>query len=82
MRRCRLGNAVLLDHNGDALTTVGAPTLVIGVDQDAPWRSAHFVSGEYPQTDDESRCLKTRPTKPGSRPATRRNSSLTARHVR
>ena len=39
----QLGNAVLLDHNGDALTTVGAPTLVIGVDQDAPWRSAHFV---------------------------------------
>ena len=37
-RRCddAAGQRVLLDHNGDALTTVGAPTLVIGVDQDAP----------------------------------------------
>ena len=61
----QLGNAVLLDHNGDALTTVGAPTLVIGVDQDAPWRSAHFVSGEYPQTDDEVALLEDTADKAG-----------------
>ena len=56
---------MLLDHNGDALTTVGAPTLVIGVDQDAPWRSAHFVSGEYPQTDDEVALLEDTADKAG-----------------
>lgn len=61
----QLGNAVLLDHNGDALTTVGAPTLVIGVDQDDPWRSAHFVSGEYPQTDDEIALLEDTADKAG-----------------
>ncbi|HJD88879.1 MAG TPA: ABC transporter permease, partial [Bifidobacterium animalis] len=46
----QLSNAVLLDHNGDAMATIGAPTLVIGVDEHDPWRSAHFVSGGYPQT--------------------------------
>ncbi|RSX47966.1 ABC transporter permease [Bifidobacterium castoris] len=61
----QLGNAVLLDHNGDAMTTIGAPTLVIGFDTDDPWRSAHFVSGEYPQTDDEIALLKDTADKAG-----------------
>ncbi len=61
----QLGNVVLLDHNGDAMTTVGAPTLVIGVDTDDPWRSVHFVSGAYPQTDNEVALLQDTADKAG-----------------
>ncbi len=61
----QLSNVVLLDHDGDAMTTVGAPTLVIGVDTDDPWRSAHFVSGEYPQTDSEIALLEDTADKAG-----------------
>ena len=38
---------------------------VIGVDQDDPWRSAHFVSGEYPQTDDAIALLEDTADKAG-----------------
>ena len=61
----QLSNVVLLDHNGDAMATVGAPTLVIGVDEQDPWRSAHFVSGGYPQTDDEIALLEDTAGKAG-----------------
>ncbi len=61
----QLSNAVLLDHNGDAMATIGAPTLVIGVDEHGPWRSAHFVSGGYPQTDGEIALLQDTADKAG-----------------
>lgn len=61
----QLSNAVLLDHNGDAMATIGAPTLVIGVDKHDPWRSAHFVSGGYPQTDGEIALLQDTADKAG-----------------
>ncbi|KOA55018.1 ABC transporter permease [Bifidobacterium animalis] len=63
----QLSNAVLLDHNGDAMATIGAPTLVIGVDEHDPWRSAHFVSGGYPQTDGEIALLQDTADKAGLR---------------
>ena len=61
----QLSNAVLLDHNGDAMATIGAPTLVIGVDEHDPWRSAHFVSGGYPQNDSEIALLQDTADKAG-----------------
>ena len=61
----QLSNAVLLDHNGDAMATIGAPTLVIGVDEHDPWRSAHFASGGYPQTDSEIALLQDTADKAG-----------------
>lgn len=61
----QLSNAVLLDHNGDAMATIGAPTLVIGFDEHDPWRSAHFVSGAYPQTDSEIALLQDTADKAG-----------------
>lgn len=61
----QLSNAVLLDHNGDAMATIGAPTLVIGFDEHDPWRSAHFVSGGYPQTDGEIALLQDTADKAG-----------------
>lgn len=61
----QLSNTVLLDHNGDAMATIGAPTLVIGVDEHDPWRSAHFVSGGYPQTDGEIALLQDTADKAG-----------------
>jgi len=61
----QLSNAVLLDHNGNAMATIGAPTLVIGVDEHDPWRSAHFVSGAYPQTDGEIALLQDTADKAG-----------------
>ena len=68
----QLGNAVLLDHNGDALTTVGARR-----SSSASIRTPHGVRRISSRANTRrrtmrSRCLKTRPTKPGSRPATRR----------
>lgn len=63
----QLSNAVLLDHNGDAMATIGAPTLVIGFDEHDPWRSAHFVSGGYPQTDGEIALLQDTADKAGLR---------------
>lgn len=48
-----ISGVVLLDHDGNAVSTVGAPTLLIGADAQQPWRSAHFVSGSYAKTDSE-----------------------------
>lgn len=61
----QLSNVVLLDHNGDAMTTVGAPTLICGFDEHDPWRSVHFVSGGYAQTDDEVALLEDTADKAG-----------------
>lgn len=61
----QLSNVVLLDHNGDAMTTVGPPTLVIGVDKDDPWRSTHFVSGGYAKSDDQIALLEDTANKAG-----------------
>ncbi|MUH58839.1 ABC transporter permease [Bifidobacterium sp. GSD1FS] len=48
-----ISGVVLLDHDGNAVSTVGAPTLLIGADAQQPWRSANFVSGSYAKTDSE-----------------------------
>ncbi|PJM75270.1 ABC transporter permease [Bifidobacterium simiarum] len=38
---------VLVGENGDAVSTMGAPTIAIGFSKAAPWRSATFVKGTY-----------------------------------
>ncbi len=48
-----LSGIVLVDSNGDAVTTMGSPTLAIGMAESAPWRSAKFTSGTYPKGEDE-----------------------------
>lgn len=48
-----LSGIVLVDSNGDAVTTMGSPTLAIGMTESAPWRSAKFISGTYPEGEDE-----------------------------
>ncbi len=48
-----LSGIVLVDDNGDAVSTMGSPTLAIGMTESAPWRSAKFTSGTYPKGEDE-----------------------------
>jgi putative ABC transport system permease protein len=40
---------VLVDHAGNAVSTMGAPTIAIGMSSSEPWRSAHFTAGGYPK---------------------------------
>ncbi|KAE8129164.1 MULTISPECIES: ABC transporter permease [Bifidobacterium] len=44
---------VLVDHDGNAVSTMGAPTMAIGMSSSEPWRSAHFTAGSYPKGENE-----------------------------
>ena len=48
-----LSGVVLLDKHGDAVTTMGSPTLAIGMGKSSPWRSAKFTTGTWPENGDE-----------------------------
>ncbi|WP_314686633.1 FtsX-like permease family protein [uncultured Bifidobacterium sp.] len=48
-----LSGVVLVDHQGDAVSTMGSPTVAIAMGSSKPWRSAHFTSGHEPSGDDE-----------------------------
>lgn len=48
-----ISGTVLVDHAGNAVSTMGAPTIAIGMSSSEPWRSAHFTSGGYPKGEDE-----------------------------
>ena len=48
-----LSGVVLLDKHGDAVTTMGSPTLAIGMGKSSPWRSAKFTTGTWPKNGDE-----------------------------
>ena len=48
-----VSGVVLVDKHGDAVTTVGAPTLAMGMSASTPWRSATFTSGTYPRNGNE-----------------------------
>ncbi|KAA8820014.1 ABC transporter permease [Bifidobacterium vespertilionis] len=48
-----VSGVVLVDANGDAVATMGSPTMATGFSADHPWRSATFTSGTYPTADDE-----------------------------
>ena len=37
--------ATLLDHDGNAVVTTGAPTLMISASSEHPWRAANFIAG-------------------------------------
>lgn len=39
--------ATLLDHDGNAVVTTGAPTLMISASSEHPWRAANFIAGTY-----------------------------------
>lgn len=39
--------ATLLDHDGNAVVTTGAPTLMISASSEHPWRAANFIAGSY-----------------------------------
>lgn len=39
--------ATLLDHDGNAVATTGAPTLMISASSEHPWRAANFIAGTY-----------------------------------
>lgn len=45
--------AVLVKKDGTAVATLGAPTIVVGVGKDAPWRAATLTEGQWPTNDDE-----------------------------
>jgi putative ABC transport system permease protein len=44
---------VLVDRDGNAVSTMGAPTMAIGMSSSEPWRSAHFTAGSYPKGENE-----------------------------
>lgn len=46
-------NAVLVDKDGNAVGSVGPPTIAIGVSDQAPWRSCHMEQGHWPSNDNE-----------------------------
>ena len=48
-----LTGVVLVDKHGDAVTTMGSPTLAMGMGKSAPWRSAFFTAGTAPKNADE-----------------------------
>lgn len=48
-----LSGAVLVDTHGNAVSTMGSPTLAIGINKANPWRSAHFTAGRYPNGPNE-----------------------------
>lgn len=48
-----LSGVVLVGSNGDAVSTLGAPTLAIAMDRSHPWRSATLSSGRLPRSDNE-----------------------------
>lgn len=48
-----LSGVVLVDHKGDAVSTMGSSTLAIAMGTSEPWRSAHFTFGHEPTRDDE-----------------------------
>ncbi|NMN00412.1 ABC transporter permease [Bifidobacterium sp. DSM 109958] len=44
---------VLVDGAGDPVSTMGSPTLGIGMSAEHPWRAATFTAGTYPSGDGE-----------------------------
>ena len=44
---------VLVGKDGEAVSTMGAPTIAIGFSKDSPWRSATFTEGTYASGDNE-----------------------------
>lgn len=44
---------VLIGSNGEAVATVGAPTVAIGVGDNNPWRAAHLEKGHWPKNSKE-----------------------------
>lgn len=48
-----LSGTVLVGKDGNAVSTMGTPTIGIGVSKAQPWRSAHFTDGTYPQGADQ-----------------------------
>ncbi|PLS30455.1 Permease of ABC transporter system [Bifidobacterium margollesii] len=44
---------VLVAHNGDAVSSMGAPTIAIGFSETQPWRSASMIKGAYAVGDHE-----------------------------
>ncbi|MCI1219549.1 MAG: FtsX-like permease family protein [Bifidobacterium sp.] len=48
-----ISGTVLVDRDGNAVSTMGAPTMAIGMSSSEPWRSAHFTVGSYPKGDSE-----------------------------
>ena len=48
-----LTGVVLVDKHGDAVTTMGSPSMALGISASTPWRSAKFTSGTYPKGADE-----------------------------
>ncbi|WP_300768147.1 FtsX-like permease family protein [uncultured Bifidobacterium sp.] len=48
-----LSGVVLVGSDGNAVSTLGAPTLAIAMSGDHPWRSATITSGHLPKNDNE-----------------------------
>lgn len=48
-----LSGVVLVDRNGNAVSTMGSPTIAVGMSSTQPWRSAHFLSGTMPKGDSQ-----------------------------
>ena len=48
-----VSGVVLVGADGDAVSTLGSPTMGIGMSADHPWRAATFTAGTYPQGDGE-----------------------------
>lgn len=69
--------ATLLDHDGNAVVTTGAPTLMISASSEHPWRAANFIAGTYATGEHEIAFPRTPRRRRDSRSATPRGSSST-----